>query len=218
MIDHAYAAAALGKFDVMLKSIRYATESVFWGRDYHTEGLVKIVAALAQASQYHMVIEVLQTISKRDLAYLFSYAFFNEQKTTVAIHEAAHRSNLGRELLSLYNAAGKYLSNTPSTYSIDIPGLHFAAAMFAGEALHDTSTAKLLLSETVYCPRAHFYMVEQAAYLLSELLLENLRLSVDPHAKARALEETRDLQKKPSQKLWARIFASLKLRSRWFWG
>lgn len=188
---HAHAAAVLGEFDLVLRSVQHAAKSAFFASDI--DALKGIVATLSKANQGRKVIEVLQAIPKADLAGFFLQV---NPKAQAAFQEAAQRSGLGQCLLGLYNAASKHLAtNTPITlaHSVDIIKLHVVAALFARQVLHDTASAKSLLSEIVYSAHSYYYMIERAAYLLAEAQLEDFRLSADPHAKAAALEETRAL-------------------------
>ena len=202
---HAYAAAVLGEFDLVLGSIRQAAK---WTYSRARIGdLAGTVVALARANQHCQVIEVLQAIPKADLVDLFIYGNLEAQN---AMQEAAKRAGLGQCLLGLYSSASKRVSGDPAlmsdAHSIYIPRFHLAAALFARRVLGDIAAAKALLLEVVHSAQSHYVLVELAAYDLADMLLESFRLSADPHAKMAALQETRALNERLAETRGADVF------------
>ena len=192
-IYHAQAAAIVGEFDFVLGSIRSAATSAFW--HLYDMDLGEIIVDLARAKQYHLVVDVLQALSKVDVALMFCTS---DPQTQACIEESAQRADRTACLLDLYRGASSYFATTPDPLLADVqsfllPRMTLLRATFTQQVLRDAAKAKKLLAGIVASPHTDYRIAEPAANALADLFFEEFRLAADPHAKAAALQELRHL-------------------------
>lgn len=182
---HALSAALLGKFDLVLESIKAANNLQL---RLDVDILCLIITAIAGLNEPAKVIEVLKTISKRDLIYFFATSNLDHDM----VQEAAMRIGEGRYLLQQYDIIITALATHP--HGMSIKGeLQLRAASFARDALCDPNIAKTLLLGIINNCESLSTQVMTASYMLSDVLLESFRLLHDPLAMQVTVAEAKKL-------------------------
>lgn len=186
----AYAAALLGKLDLVLGSIK---EEIDTKLPLNTETLVEVISALKNAGQLPMIIDLFKFITKTDITWYFF------EGNAEAGQEAAKRLGQGQYMLGLYEDAIKTVETWPFLDN-KVP-IQLQAAAFARQALGDLDLAKTLLREIIDSPKTSDWRVAEGCNRLAEILFENFRLSKDPLVKKNALDETKKLLDKLAEVL-----------------
>jgi hypothetical protein len=188
----AHVAALLGKSEMVLDIVKERLETK---AQFPPSTLTDIISAPQKAGQLSTVIDLLKLLTKMDTTwYLIS------DPAEIA-HEASIRAGEGQYMLDLYDAAQKIVSVWPYEPEELRTRLQSTAAIFARQALDNFDFARTSLREMINHPKTPSWRVLDGCNQLAEILLEDFRLSNDPQAKKRAMDETLKLLEKPAEVL-----------------
>ncbi|CBX95105.1 hypothetical protein LEMA_P115200.1 [Plenodomus lingam JN3] len=186
----AEAAALLGKSELVLRSIRDISEVD--GRTGYF-GLTELCPALKKTNQLPIIIELLKLATKWEIGWYMASGDVEE------LQEAAARLHQGQLMLKIYSTAQKELEALSLGPAVKKSHLQLSAAGFARHVLGDLELSKSMLCELVDDPKTPSWAVMAGCHRLTEILLENFRLSKDPRTKKNALDEAIKVLHKPTE-------------------
>ena len=186
----ACAAALLGRSEQAVSKIKEALEtSGVLEMDY----IFELVAALKDNEQFLIITQLLEKIPEVTAAEYLLFGGFE------LAQEAAARTDRGRFLLDLYGSLQKVAEVL--VYSGATPRFKWAAAIFARQALGDLGLAKKLLTNMIDHPACTDSGILGGCNQLTDIMLEEFRLSSDPKLKRQALDITLKLLETPAKLL-----------------
>jgi predicted phosphatase len=157
------------------------------------DDIFELAAALNDDGQFLMITQLLEQIPKVTAAEYLLFGGFE------LVQEAAARTDRGRFLLDLYGSLQKVAEVL--VYSGAIPRFQWAAAIFARQALGDLGLAKKLLTDMIDHPACTDSDILGGCNQLTEIMLEEFRLSSDPKINQQALDITLKLLETPAKLL-----------------
>ena len=189
-MNTAHVAALLGKSDVVLNITKERLETK---TEFPWLILSEVIDALQKYGKFSTILDLLKLLPKMDVIWYLAI------ETAESAQEAAIREGEGQYMLELYDEAQK----TVGTWSVENGNLRArlesSAATFARQAQSDLDLAKTLLRGMIKNPRTPKWRVLGGCNELAEILFEDFRLSNDPVAKQRALDEALKLLEKAAE-------------------
>ncbi|KAH9868324.1 hypothetical protein J1614_007396 [Plenodomus biglobosus] len=186
----AQAAALLGKSELVLSSIK---EGKAFNPKSSLFSMTQIFPALKKADQLPIIIELLKFATKWDITWYLTMEDAEEAQ------EAAATLSQGQLMLDTYSTAQKAIDAWPFDAEDSKARLQLNAAAFARRVLGDLDMSKSMLRELINHPKTPSWGVIAGCNRLTEILLENFRLSKDPRVKKNALNEAINVLHKPAE-------------------